>query len=94
MARGNGIKEIELQIKKKEDKLFALKEQMDVITEELKALAEKKKELQKQELMDSFEKSGRTFEEVLEYLNSAPNRTGAARQNGKRKYQRRTKMSD
>jgi hypothetical protein len=76
MARGNKINEVENQIKKKQEKLFALKEQSDVIAGEIEELLKKKDEVQKTALLEAFESSGRSYEEVMEFLKAAPKRTG------------------
>ena len=44
----------------------------------------KKEEMQKAEILSAYEKSGRTFEEVMEFLKTAPLRT-SVQPTGKRK---------
>jgi seryl-tRNA synthetase len=77
MARGNKIREVENQIKKKQEKLFELKEQSDAIAVEIEELLKKKEEVQKAELLEAFASSGRSYEEVIEFLKAAPKRAGS-----------------
>lgn len=65
-----GRMSIEEKIKKAEIKLSKMKERYDAAADELKALLEKKEEQKRKELLDAYEKSGRTHEEVMEFLTS------------------------
>lgn len=59
---------IDDRIKKAEEVVIKTKEKYDAALEELNALVKKKKEMESKELMRAFEKSKRSFEEVLEFL--------------------------
>ena len=59
---------IDDRIKKAEEAVIKIKEKYDAALEELNMLVKKKKEMESKELMKAFEKSNRSFEEVLEFL--------------------------
>ena len=84
MAGMGKITEVDNQIRKKQEKLYSLKEQYDAVADEIQELLKKKEELQKAEILSAYEKSGRTFEEVMEFLRTSPPRT-TAQSTGKRK---------
>lgn len=90
MARMTKLGSIELQIQKKQERLFELKELSDTIASEIETLIMQRNEIRKAELMNELEKSGRTYEEILEFLKSAPKRDNN-QPNQKRKYTKRVK---
>jgi len=90
MAGKSKIAAIETKIKTKQDKLFKLKEQSDKIATEIEELLKEKEALRKQEILEAIESSGRTYEEITEFLRSAPKRNNVA-QKPKRKYTKRAK---
>ena len=59
---------IENRIKKAETVLVKAKERYDAALENLNRLVKKKKEMESRELMQAYEKSDRSIEEVLEFL--------------------------
>lgn len=59
---------IDDRIKKAEEAVIKTKEKYEAALEELNLLVKKKKEMESKELMKEFEKSKRSFEEVLEFL--------------------------
>jgi hypothetical protein len=59
---------IDDRIKKAEEAVIKTKEKYEAALEELNLLVKKKKEMESKELMKAFEKSKRSFEEVLEFL--------------------------
>ena len=93
MARVSKLDAIDNQIKKKQEKLFELKEQSDAITEEIQELIKQKEAIQKETLLEEMESSGRTYEEIVEFLRTAPKRS-TGQQGTKRKYNRRQAKSD
>ena len=56
------------RIKKAEIALVKAKEKYDAALENLNRLVKKKKEMESRELMQAYEKSDRSIEEVLEFL--------------------------
>ena len=59
---------IDDRIKKAEEAVIKTKEKYEAALEELNLLVKKKKEMESKELMKAFEKSKRSFEEVVEFL--------------------------
>lgn len=73
MARGKKLTEVEIlnkQIEAAEAEIAKAKQKLDDATENLKALAEKKKTMQAEELLNAITNSGRSFDEVLDYIQS------------------------
>ena len=93
MARVSKLNAIDNQIKKKQERLFELKEQSDAIAEEIQKLIKQKEAIQKETLLEEMKSSGRTYEEIVEFLRSAP-KWSALQQGTKRKYSRRQAKSD
>ncbi len=93
MARISKLVTIENQIRKKQEKLFELKEQTDAVVVEIQELIKQREIIRKEELLSEFENSGRTYEEIIEFLQSAPKRN-AAEAKHKRKYTRRKRAED
>lgn len=60
---------IDEKIKNQKEIVFSLKDKYDAAVEELNRLIQKKKELDNKELMKAIEKSGRTTEEIIAFLN-------------------------
>ena len=59
---------IEDKIAQAESLVIKTKDKYDAALEELNRLLKKKRELEGKELMRAYEKSGRSLEEVLEFL--------------------------
>lgn len=66
------VADVEKQIQKKQEKLVSLQEQIEIITGEIEELEKKKKEARYQDLIAEFEKSGRAYEDVIEFLGAVP----------------------
>ena len=64
---------IEDRIKKAEEVLVKAKEKYDAALENLNRLVKKKKEMESRELMQAYEKSDRSIEEVLAFLRGSTN---------------------
>lgn len=60
---------IDEKIKSQKEIVFALKDKYDSAVEELNKLIQKKKELENKELLKAIEKSDRTAEEIIAFLN-------------------------
>lgn len=88
MARMSRLDSIENQIKKKQEKLFELKEKSDAVAEEIQALIQEKEAICRESILTELDNSGRTYEEVLEFLKSAPKRN-VSEPKAKRKYKPR-----
>ena len=69
MARGKVIS-IDEKIKKAQDNVVKTKEKYDAAVAELQELMAKKKAMQSEELMKLFTNSGRSYDEVVEFLKS------------------------
>ena len=73
MARGKriiGIDAVNQQIEAAEAEVIKAKKKYDEATDKLKSLLDKKKALQKEELMNAVMKSSRSYEEILRYIQS------------------------
>ena len=68
MAGARQKASIEDRIAKSQDKVVAAKEKYDAAVAEFKDLIAKRDALQREELMDLFVKSSRTYEEVKAFL--------------------------
>ena len=69
MAKGKRLT-IDDKIAKAEEIVLRTKEKYDEALEELNLLVKKKRELESKELLRAYEKSSRSLEEVLDFLNS------------------------
>ena len=63
---------IDGRIKAQEDLVFKTKAKYDEYVAELDRLITKKKEMDAKTIMEAFEKSSRTLEEVLDFLGQSP----------------------
>lgn len=73
MARGKrkiGMEAIDRQIEAAQADVISTKKKYDEATDRLKALLDKKKELQMEELLKAIMKSAHSYEEILGYINS------------------------
>lgn len=68
MARMNAMDTVEHKIAAAEEKVVKAKEKYDEAMKELRELMAKKEALQKEELMSTFAKSSKTYEEVMAFL--------------------------
>lgn len=67
---------IDEKIEKQKEVVFALKDKYDAAVAELDKLLQKRKELQKKELMSAIENSGKSYEEIIAFLNEIPDEEG------------------
>jgi hypothetical protein len=70
MARNRSITSIESEIVKKQDLLAKAKSRYDALAEDLKALIEQKREIQAKEILAAFIKSGKSYDELMNFLDS------------------------
>lgn len=68
MAKTRKIISIEEKIETAQKKVVTAKEKYDAALAELRALYDKRDAMRKDELMNAFVKSNRTYEEVMDYL--------------------------
>jgi len=66
MARGPV--DIRKRIERQKQKIFELTDELEKAKEEYEKLQEELKEQQKKELLKAFDKSKRSFEEVLDFM--------------------------
>ena len=67
---------IDEKIEKQKEVVFALKDKYDAAVAELDKLLQKRKEIQKKELMSAIENSGKSYEEIIAFLNEMPDEEG------------------
>lgn len=67
MARGPI--DIRKRIERQEQKIYELTDELEKAKEEYEELQKELKEQQKKELFEAFEKSKRSFEEVIDFIN-------------------------
>lgn len=67
MARGP--MDIRKRIERQKQKIYELTDELEKAKEEYEKLQEELKEQQKKELLEAFDKSKRSFEEVLDFMN-------------------------
>ncbi len=70
MARTKSITSIESQIAKTQEDLVKAKAKYDTIADNLEKLMVQKKEHQARQIMDAFIKSGKSFQEIMNFLNA------------------------
>lgn len=68
MARKKTISSIDAELAKTQELLAKAKTRYDDLAEELKALMNQKREIQAQEIMAAFIKSGKTYTELMNFL--------------------------
>ena len=88
MARTRKTISIEDKIEKAQQKVISTKSRYDAAVAELRALYDKRDAMRKDELMNAFVKSDRTYEEVLAYLQA-----GTSGENAKPTRKRRGRKS-
>ena len=69
MARMSSMTSIETKISKIESELAKLKERQDTLTNELLKLQKQKQEYETKQIMDAFKRSGKSFDELITFLN-------------------------
>jgi phage shock protein A len=73
MARTKSIASIEAQITKVQQDLVKAKAKYDAVADNLEKLMAQKKEHQARQIMDTFIKSGKSFQEIMNFLNAGRN---------------------
>ena len=68
MARMKSISTIEAEITKIKDELSKLQMKQDKLTLKLKELQEQKRNYETKEIMDAYLKSGKSYEELMTFL--------------------------
>lgn len=68
MARKKTISSIDSEIAKTQELLAKAKTRYDDLAEELKALMNQKREIQSQQIMAAFIKSGKSYTEIMNFL--------------------------
>ena len=68
MARTKTISSIDSEIAKTQELLAKAKARYDDLAEELKALMNQKRELQAKEIMAAFIESGKSYSEIMNFL--------------------------
>ncbi len=68
MARTKTISSIDSEIAKTQEMLAKAKSRYDSLAKELKTLMDKKREMQSQEIMTAFIKSGKSYSEIMNFL--------------------------
>jgi hypothetical protein len=70
MARKKTVASIDAEIVKAQDSLVTAKTKYDAAVKNLETLMEKKKEHQAREIMDAFLKSGKSYQELMNFLHN------------------------
>ena len=60
---------LDTKIERLEGKMLKAKEKYDLYADEMKHLLEKRDEANRRKLLEAFEDSDRTYDEVMEFLN-------------------------
>jgi len=69
MARKKTVASIDSEIVRTQDALVKAKDKYDAIAKDLEELMEKKREHQARAIMDAFIKSGKSYKEMMNFLN-------------------------
>jgi len=69
MARKKTVASIDSEIVRAQDALVKAKDKYDAIAKDLEELMEKKREHQARAIMDAFIKSGKSYKEMMNFLN-------------------------
>ena len=72
IKRRNRLELLDSQIEAAQEVVIKRKHQYDEATDRLKALLDKRKALQTDELIKAFTKSQRSYDDILGYINSIP----------------------
>ena len=72
--RRNGLELLDSQIEAAQEVVIKRKHLYDEATDNLKVLLDKRKALQTDELIKAFTKSKRSYEEIMGYINSVPDK--------------------
>lgn len=72
--RRNGLELLDSQIEAAQKVVIKRKHLYDEATDNLKVLLDKRKALQTDELIKAFTKSKRSYEDIMGYINSVPDK--------------------
>jgi hypothetical protein len=72
--RRNGLELLDSQIEAAQEVVIKRKHLYDEATDNLKVLLDKRKALQTDELIKAFTKSKRSYEDIMGYINSVPDK--------------------
>jgi hypothetical protein len=72
--RRNGLELLDSQIEAVQEVVIKRKHLYDEATDNLKVLLDKRKALQTDELIKAFTKSKRSYEDIMGYINSVPDK--------------------
>lgn len=70
MPRTKTLASIDADIAKKQELLAKVKNRYDAVAKELSALQEQKREIQSKEIMAAFIKSGKSYNEIMNFLDA------------------------
>jgi len=73
MARTKSIDSIEAQIAKAREDLVKAKAKYDAVADNLEKLMVQKKEHQARQIMEAFIRSGKSFQEIMNFLDAGRN---------------------
>lgn len=73
MARVKSIDSIEAQIAKAQEDLVKAKAKYDAVADNLENLMVQRKEHQARQIMEAFIRSGKSFQEIMNFLNAGRN---------------------
>ena len=68
MARTRKRLTLDEQIEKAQEEMFRAKDKYQATQDKVKGLLEKKKKQNQKELLDAYEKTGRSHEEILRFM--------------------------
>ena len=68
MARSKSISTIDNEISKITDEIIKLRRKEELLTEKLHSLQKQKKDYEVKQVMDAFQKSGKSLQELLTFL--------------------------
>lgn len=69
MARKKSTEAIEAEINKTKSDMSRLQERYDKLADKLKELQEQKRRIESDAIMDAYLKSGKSFDEIMTFLN-------------------------
>lgn len=72
MAREMNAELLDVKIEKAQEDLVKAKHRYDAVAANLKKLLDKRDALRQKKLMDAIAQSGRSYEEIMQYLQSKP----------------------
>jgi predicted nucleic acid-binding Zn-ribbon protein len=73
MARTKSLASLDAQITKAQEDLVKAKAKYDTVADTLEKLQSEKKELQARQIMKAFIKSGKSFRQIMNFLDTGQN---------------------